>query len=529
MFVGLRGVYFYCRFKLEKKRLDYKSGNKRIAKNTLVIYGQLILKMFLGLFTSRLALEALGVSDFGLNSVVGGVVVMFTFISESLLGTTVRYINVERGKKDGDLNRVFNACNVLHIAMAVFLFILIEVGGIFYIHHYLNIESGKEADAMFVFQVSTVMCCLGIINMPYSSLFNATENFLFTAVVAITVKATQLILLFWLLSYEGNRIRAFALIETLTTLTSFVAYHYYAYRRWPDVVRWRFVKDWQIYKGMLVYSSYSLISAFAWIGKVQGSQLLINFFFGTIVNGAYAVARTIEGLTFQFASNIQRSAVPQIMQNYSRGDMERVFYLTTRVSKYSLIMMILVIFPLWSELDFVLHLWLIKVPEGALMFCRLFLLMVIVAVTDGTLCEVVNASGKVGRFTLVNSTLNILCIPIGYFVFKTGSPAYMILVLFLIADIIYRIIQFYMIHTILHFPVMRFCREAFIPVIKTCIPVIICLLLTRHIYLENAFWHLIHIILILLLALCSAYYLGLQKKERDKVQHYIAQRIAFKR
>ena len=176
-------------------------GNKRIAKNTLVVYGQLLLQMLLGLYTSRLALQALGVSDFGLSSVVGGVVLLFAFISNSLSGTTVRFINVERGKKGGDINRVFNVCHLLHIAMALLLFFLIEVGGVYYIRHYLNIEVGKGADAMFVFQVSVVAFCIGVVNVPFSSLFNATERFLFTSVVGLSVKVVQLFLLLWLLHY----------------------------------------------------------------------------------------------------------------------------------------------------------------------------------------------------------------------------------------------------------------------------------------------------------------------------------------
>jgi O-antigen/teichoic acid export membrane protein len=504
---------------------DYSKGNKRIAKNTLVIYGQLILKMFLGLFTSRLALEALGVSDFGLNSVVGGVVVLFTFISESLSGTTIRFINVERGKPDGDLNRVFNVCNVLHIVMAIFLFVLLEVGGVYYIYHYLNVDSGKEADAMFVFQVSTIVCCIGIINVPFASLFNASEKFLFVAIVEISVKIVQLILLIWLLTYEGNRIKAFALIETLATSASFLVYHYYAYRRWSEVIKWRFIRESKIYKRMLIFSSFNLFSAFAWIGKVQGSQLLINFFFGTVVNGAYAVARTIEGLTCQFANNLQSSASPQIIQSYSSGDVERVFYLTTRVGKYCLLMMTIAIFPLWSELDFILHLWLIKVPEGTLVFCRLVLLMVMVAITDGSLTQVINASGKVGRFTMAYSILNTLCIPIGYIVLKAGCPAYMLLVLFLVADIIYRIVQFYMIHTILHFPILRFCRKVFLPVIKTIIPIMLCLFMTTQIQINSPLWRIFHIFLVFLLSVCSAYYLGLHENEREKIVLSVTQRI----
>jgi O-antigen/teichoic acid export membrane protein len=504
---------------------DYGRGNRRIAKNALVIYGQLLLKMFLGLFTSRLALEALGVSDFGLYNVVAGVIVLFTFISESLAGTTIRYINVERGKPDGNLNRVFNVCNVLHISVAIFLFILLELGGVYYIHHYLNVESGKEADAMFVFQVSTVMCCLGVINVPFASLFNATEKFLFTAVVAISVKATQLLLLFWLLTYDGDRIVAYTFIETLTTLTSFILYHYYAYRRWPEVICWKFVKGWKIYKEMLVFSSYHLLSTFAFIGKVQFSHILINIFFGTVVNGAYAVARTIEGLTFQFSTNLQSSAAPQIIQSYSSGDMDRVFFLATRVGKYCLIMMLLALFPLWSELDFILHLWLIKVPEGTLMFCRIILLSVFVAVTDGALFQVVNASGKVRWFTMASSILNIICIPIGYVVFKAGFPAYMMLVLFLIADIIYRIVQLYLLQAILRFPVLKYCRRVYCPMFGACLPIILCLYLTSEIRFEGPLWHFCHIILVFLFSLCSVYYLALQKSEREKVIHYIAQRI----
>lgn len=503
----------------------YSSSNKRIAKNTLVIYGQLMLRMFLGLFTSRLALEALGVSDFGLNSVVGGVIVLFTFISGSLSGTTIRFINVEKGKPDGDLNRVFNVCNVLHIAMAIFLFVFLEAGGVFYIHHYLNVDPGKEADAMFVFQVSTAMCCLGIINVPFASLFNATEKFMFTAVVEISVKVVQLVLLYWLLTYDGSRIRAFALIETLTTMTSFVVYHYYAYRRWSDVVKWKFVRGWKIYKEVLIYSSYDLLQTLAVMGRGQGSLLLINYFFGTVVNGAFAIAKTIERNISPFANNFHGAAAPQITQSYSSGDMERVFYLTSRVGKFSILLMMMAFFPLWAELDFILHLWLIKVPEGALVFCQMILLITFVSVTHGGVVHVINASGKVAYFRMIYSLLMFLCIPTGFVMLRTGSPAYMLLVLFLFADIIYRIFQFYLMHTILKFPVLRFCRKVFLPVIYTSIPVILFLFLTSQIHYETSLWHICHIIIIFMLTTISAYYIGLRKHEREIILSHLTQRI----
>lgn len=502
---------------MEQIDSNYNSGNKRIAKNTIVVYVQLMLRLLLGLYTSRLALEALGVSDFGLYSVVAGVIVLFTFISESLSGTTIRFVNVERGKKDGDLNRVFNACHVLHLGLALFLFFILEIGGVFYIHHYLNVEPGKETDAMFVFQIGVVMCCLGIINMPFSSLFNAAEKFLFVAVVEISVKVVQLLLLFWLLTYEGSRIRAFALIETLTMLTSFVVYHYYCYRRWPEVVKWKFVQRWAVYKEMILFSYYNLLSSMAGMARGQGSLLLINYFFGTVVNGAFAVAKTIERNIHPFAFNIQSAAEPQITQSYSGGDMERIFFLTSRIGKYCMLMMMLAFFPLWAELDYILGIWLVTVPEGALVFCKMILLLVFVSITDGGLSHVVNASGKVSKFKSTYSLMTLMCIPIGFVVLKAGSPAYMVLVIFIIVDIIWRIIQICMMRSILHFPIIRFFRETYLPVFIVSLPVIVCMLLTSLVEYDSNFWHVTHFIMILLTVICAIWYLGLKRGEREKV------------
>jgi O-antigen/teichoic acid export membrane protein len=246
---------------------NYNSNNKRIAKNTLVVYGQLMLRLILGLYTSRLALEALGVSDFGLYSVVAGVVSLFTFISDSLSGTTVRFINVERGKADGDMNRIFNICHVLHISMAIFMFLILEFGGLFYIHYYLNVEAGRETDAIIAFQVATFVCCIGIINIPFFGLINSVEKFLFTAVVAISIKIAQLMLLIWLIHYEGNRVVAFALIESLTTFVSFAIYHLYCYSHWPEIVKWRISRCWKLYKEILMFSYYNLISSVAGMAR----------------------------------------------------------------------------------------------------------------------------------------------------------------------------------------------------------------------------------------------------------------------
>lgn len=506
------------------KMEDHRNDNKRIAKNTLVIYINLFLNLAIGLISSRLVLQALGVSDYGLYNVAGGVALLFTFISNSLTGTTFRFVNVEMGKVDGDVNRVFNVCRVLHIVMAILLFLLIEAGGIWYLHNYINVEPGKEADAMFVFQTSAVVLAMGVVNVPYSSLFNANEEFVFYTIVGITGKLIEFCLVIWLLGFEGNRIRAYSIIMMVTAVVQFVTFHFFSYKKWPQHVKWRFVHGWNQYKEALAFSSYNLLSGAAGMARSQGCTLLINYFFGTRVNGAFAVAKTIERHVSAFSGRFQEAAGPQVTQNYSGGDKDRVYYLTSRVGKYSMLMMLLAFFPLWAELDFVLHVWLSEVPEGALQFCRMILLMLFVAVTDGGISQVVNASGKVARFRIWYSILMLSCLPLGFFVLKAGARPYMLLVLFIVADMIWRAIQLWMAHHFLNFPIARFCRDVYLPVTQVACLMTLCLFLSSLIPWDSTLWHLGRLFLTLLLTLISDYTFGLKGVERSKVLSLITKK-----
>ena len=257
------------------------------------------------------------------------------------------------------------------------------------------------------------------------------------------------------------------------------------------------------------------------IARGQGSLLLINYFFGTMVNGAFAVAKAIERNIHPFAFNIQSAAEPQITQSYSSGDMERVFFLTSRIGKYCLLMMMMAFFPLWAELDYILGIWLITVPEGASLFSKMILLLVFVSITDGGLGHVVNASGKVSRFKTTYSLMTLMCIPIGFVILKAGSPAYMILVIFIIADLLWRVAQICMMKSILHFPVMRFCCETYLPVFIASLPVVACMYLTSLVENESDLWHIAHFVLILFAVACSIYCLGLKAGEREKVFNHI--------
>ena len=503
---------------------DIQGNNKRILKNTLVIYASMFLNMLIGLLSSRLVLQALGVSDYGLYYVVGGVVTLFAFISDSLGQTTVRFINVEKGRTDGDVNRVFNVCRVLHVGMALGLFLILEVFGIFYITHFLNVDPGKEGDAMFVFQVAAAVSCIGVTNVPYSSLFNSNEKFLFSAVVQLTGKLILLGMVFWLLYYPGNRIRVYAVMMMTTTAVQFVAFHYFSHRYWPADVAWRLVRERRYYKEMLVFSNFNLLSGASAVARGQGCNLLINYFFGTAVNGAYAVARTLQGMLMSISNNLSVAAIPQVTQCYSQGDRERVYFLISRTGRFSILLMLLMFFPLWTELESALHLWLGDVPEGALMFSKLTLLMTFVQVSDGGVWTVVNASGKLARFRTVYSLLTLLCVPTGFFLLQGGASAYALLWLFIVADVIWRFTQLLMVRRYLHFPVGRFCRDVYVPVGKVALTAMLCMLLALQVTGDSVVWHLGRVVAVLLLTAALIYALGLNVDERTRIRELLQAR-----
>ena len=214
-------------------------SNQLIARNSIIVYARLFITTVIGVFISRFVLQALGASDYGLYGVVGGLVSLFAVISGSMSATTIRFLNIELGKEGGDPNKVFNLCRVTHILFAVLVLVLAESIGMFYILKYLNVAPDKLGDAIVVFQVSTIVACIGIVNVPYQSTFVAKEKFLYIAVIDIINSIVKLVLVIGLLYYHGNRLRLYALIMSFATLFSFVAYHYLCHRYWPELVKRR--------------------------------------------------------------------------------------------------------------------------------------------------------------------------------------------------------------------------------------------------------------------------------------------------
>ena len=501
------------------------SANIRIARNTVVIYVRMAVTILVGIITSRLVLQALGASDVGIYSAVGSTVALVSFITGALTATTVRFMNIEMGRPGGDTNRMFNICHVIHIGGALLLLLLLESVGLWYIHTHLNVPPGKEADAMFVFQVSTLVACLGIANVPFQSLFTVHERFFTVAVVDIVNALVKLGLVIGLLYWKGNGLRLYAVLMSVTTWISFIVYHGLCARRWPGIIRWKPVRERKAYREVLVFNNYNLLSSASMIARSQGSNMLINAFFGTTVNAAFYYAGTVQNYVNQFIANFDTAAAPQITQNIGAGNAGRSVALAERVCRICILLFLLLFFPLWSELDFILNLWLgAKIPAGTVLMCRWTLLVAAASATSAGLAQLINAYGRVKWYKIEFSVLYLGCLVAGWLLYRAGHPAYSIIVCFVAADLLSRVIQLILLHFQFGFDVKRFLKEAYLRPAVAAVILIAWLAFYRLLPLESAWAKLGGILLTGCETAAVLFGVGLKPGERKEIRRFLGRR-----
>lgn len=475
----------------------------------------MIIVTILGLFSARFVLQALGASDYGLYNVVGGLITMLSFISIAMTTTTRRFINVEMGKPDGNLNMVFNTSFLLHVGFAVFILLVAETIGLWYVNNMLNVAEGRLHDAMFVFQISTLVACIGIVNVPYQSLIEANELFGKAAIIDILTTLIKFGLVLVLLLYEGNALRFYAISVCVVTLISFFLYYGVCYRNWRGIIALKLYKKTPLYKEILVFNNYTALGAAVSIGKSQGSNLLINYFFNTVVNAAFAIAYQVESCVYMFVNKLTLAANPQVAKNFAGGSMDRVNMLIEKNSKYSILIMTIFFYIMSADLVFILNLWLKEVPEGAVLMCQLTLINALVrSFSEGT-NGFVQASGKIKWFQIVGSIFLLSNLPIGYFLFKVGFEAYTIIICFIVSSILNSCIGLCMMSRILHFDSIIYVKKAYLRPLAIIIIMGVFCYVNEMIVKTSVFQHLLGIFFISIITIFLVLIIGLDYKEKE--------------
>jgi len=401
-----------------------QENDKRIAKNTLLLYFRMLLTMAVSLYTSRVVLNTLGVDDFGIYGVVGGIIAMFGFLNTSMAGATSRFITFELGKKDYErLAKTFSAALTVHFIIAIIILLIGETAGLWWLEHKLVIAPDRMDAARWVFHLSVLASMINITQAPYNAAIIAHERMSVYAYVEILNSLLKLGIVYLLVVGNFDKLILYAVLTLCVTIIITTIYKIYCTRNFAES-HYKFRWDKEIIKPMIAFSGWDLCGSFSYLSKTQGINILLNLFFGTIVNAAYGISTTIQAVINQFSSNFMTAVRPQITKLYANNEIEKMQRLMFNASKISFFLIFLLSLPLIIETKFILEIWLIRVPDYAIPFCRLLLLTLWISAMFIPVQYAVQATGKIKRMTLTISTVYILVLPISYFCFKSGfEPA----------------------------------------------------------------------------------------------------------
>lgn len=396
--------------------------NKRVVKNTIFLYIRTFVSMLISLYTSRKILEVLGVSDFGILNVVGGVISMLTFLNGSMSVATQRFLTVELGRKNkGNYNRIFNMAVLIHLGLAALVLIAAETVGLWFVNTYLNIPAGRMFAANWVYQASVLSTILGILQTPYHASIVSHEHMHIYAYVGLGESFGKLFLVLLLVVYPYDRLIFWGFILFVFQFLIAMIYRVYCIRQFPECklhLNW----DCSIFSSMLRFTGWNMFGTIAWLLKDQGVNILMNMFGGPVANAARGVSVQISGAVQGLTSGFQSAVNPQLTKRYVVNDSEATCRLLCESSKISYFLLFIVALPVMMEADFILKLWLVEVPPMASLFTRIILIESLFSTLGAPMVTSLMATGNIKWYQIVVGSSLLFIIPIAYILLKIGFP-----------------------------------------------------------------------------------------------------------
>ncbi len=403
--------------------IETSVNNKRIAKNTLFLYFRMFLTMAVSLYTSRVVLSTLGVEDYGIYGVVGGVVGMFSFLNASMSGATSRFLTYEMGRKDLErLRETFTSALIIHVGIALFILIFAETLGLWFLMNKLVIPEDRLFAAHVVYQLSVLSMMISATQVPYNAVIIAHEKMDVYAYVEIIHVTLKLLIVYLLVLSRFDKLIIYAILVLSVTLFIAFIYRIYCIKCFSEC-RLRWIWNLDILKPMLSFSSWDLYGNMSVMLRQQGVNILLNVFFGPALNAASAIATQVQSAVGSFASSVLTASKPQIIKLYASHSYLEMISLMRNTVRINYMLLSLFTIPLISEINFVLAVWLEKIPPYASIFCVYTLLFNIFANISSILVTGVHATGKIWRPSLINGTLYLLVIPFAYIAYIYDADA----------------------------------------------------------------------------------------------------------
>ncbi len=413
---------------------DNSANNKRIAKNSMLLYGRMVIVMAIGLYSSRIVLQSLGVEDYGIYNLVGGLVVFFAVINGAMLSSTQRYINYGMGNTDkGGLPEIFNTARIIHALLAVIIVCAAESVGLWLLTHKLQIPPDKAGAAMFVFQISIATVVIQVVTIPYNAVLVAHERMSVFAVISIIQAALTLAAAFALNLMDSHRLWLYAILMCIVQMVVALFYFFYCRSHFSETrIKTRLSKA--LFKEMSVFAGWCMVGCTAGILFTQGLNILLGIFFLPYVNAARGIAVIIQNAISQIFNNVQTAVVPQLLQSYARRDYTYFNSLVFKSSKYFSLLLLIVAIPFFIRAPYIIQLWLGEEPEYTVIFTRILLGVALIEAISAPLMRASEATGDIRKYHLVVGGILLTIVPIAYVVLKLGGQPQSVFYVYLVVS-----------------------------------------------------------------------------------------------
>ncbi|MBN1604006.1 MAG: hypothetical protein JW915_20515 [Chitinispirillaceae bacterium] len=497
-------------------------NNKRIAKNTLMLYFRMFFTMGVSLYTSRIVLNVLGVEDFGIYNVVGGVVAMYAMVNASLASASQRFITFELGKcSDKKLGETFSVVVTIHYVLAIVVFIIAETIGLWFLNTHINIASSRMSAANWVFQCSLLSFITGLISVPYNASIIAHERMKAFAYIGIIEVVLKLVIVFALYFGRFDKLKLYAILVLSVSVIVRLLYGYYCKRSF-DECKFRLLWNRELLCRIAGFAGWNFIGTSSSVLMTQGVNILLNMFYGVVVNAAMGIAMQVQGAVGGFINNFMKALSPQITKSYASNDKKYMMSLILQGARLSFYLMFFLSLPVLIETQSVLKLWLKIVPDYAVVFVQLSLIFAISQTLSNTLITATLATGNIKTYQIIVGGLQMLNFPFSYIALLLGFPPQSTLVIAIALSVACLFARLYLLRGMIKLPVIYYLRHVLLNVIvvavlSSVIPVIVC------ISMQSGITRLFCVCCVCVVSTFSIIYsVGLSKKERVFVHRKIS-------
>jgi O-antigen/teichoic acid export membrane protein len=495
------------------------SSNKRIAKNTMMLYIRMLLTMGVSLYTSRVVLNTLGVEDYGVYNVVGGFVAMFGFMNNAMTSATQRFLSFKIGEKDSDgIRNVLSMSLNIHFIIAFVILVLAETVGLWFLNTQLKIPAERIVAAYWVYQFSILTLIVNIISVPYTSIIVAYERMHVFAGISIIEVSLKLLIVFMLQWFGFDKLKFYAVLIFSVALVIRLIYGVYCNREFKES-KFRLYWNNHLFKQLFNHVGWMLFGTSAQMISGQGVNMLMNIFFDVTVNAARGIAYQIQGAVHSFVVNFMIAVRPQIIKNYAQQNFKEMYSLVFTASKFSYYLLFYISLPVLLLTETVLQWWLKILPANAVVFTKLIIIDLFFTVLFTSITTVSQATGKIKSYQLVVSFSFILVFIFTYLFFKLGFPSYYAFIIMIAMSFLSLIGRLIILKKQISFPVIEYSKEVLLKIILVTLVSLPLPLVILHIIKENTIQFFFVSFVSVISTTAAIWFVGISREEKYFVKN----------